>query len=541
MRIFDLLNETAMSVKELMKHDYADNLITLIKNGSPLKIVAGKQDKFGETVVISKATANSAIAQIYAGHNTGLPLSRESIKAVNALPGNAKAKEKILVVPITALEKSAEIKGKTSDFNIGGIGEICLGVAATARFLKLAESIDVMDFIEFAKQLKVAPFVGKTGKIGNSVKLTYAGSITHTNGKQDRVFCVIVAPGRDVNTFMGVMNNPVNAPQTITSVVSSSVVYANEARKIALGIDRTSKDPNVNNIEIVADGQSNNKGTKADLVMNIDDSRITLISAKAGPSQLGQASGKEFTKQVDFFKTVFGVDISSLKKTWIPDGKANNTPTLTVAWQKFAIPKVLRLTGGDSVKQEKELVKSIATGLIRYANDQNEETGEVEPVDIVKLITEPGSPGYTLMRIDSRLEAALENVDLHGSHTERGISVSGNVNGKMISLFRAWSYYSPSGETTRTAIAGGPLLDTLAILPPEQYQQDTELKIKPAKKTVPPSLPATVKQPVAVNQPPPAQQPVAVNQPTTVPAIPQEEPVMMELRNVLKNAGISVK
>ena len=473
-----------MSAGELQKHEYLGNMMSLIKAGTPLKIVAGKQDKFGETVIISKSTASQAIKDIIVGRTTSLPLSRESIKTVNELPANATAKSKILLVPITAIEKSMEIKGKTSDFNIGGIGEICLGVAATARFLKLAELIDVMDFINFANELKVTPFVGKTGKIGNSLKLTYSGPVYHSNGKVDKLFCVIVAPGRDVKTFMGIMKNPESAPQAVQSVISSSVIYANDAKKISIGIKRTSEDPNVNNIEIVADGQSDNKGTKADLVMNIDQSRITLISAKTGPSQLGQASGKEFSKQVDFFQTVFGVDISGLKKTWIPDGKADNTPTLTIAWQKHAIPKVLRLTGGDSVQKEATLIQSIAKGLIRYANDQTD-TGEVETVDIVKLITDVGQPGYTLMRIDSRLEAALSKVDLHGSHTERGVAVSGNVNGKMISLFRAWSYYSPAGKTTRTAIAGGPLLDTLAVLTPEQYQQETPtLVVRPSKEKV---------------------------------------------------------
>lgn len=484
MNILDIITETAMSAGELQKHDYLANFAQLIKLGTPIKIVAGKQDKFGETVVISKTTAIQAIKDIITGRATSLPLSRESIKIVNALPGNAAAKSKILLVPITAIEKSMEIKGKTSDFNIGGIGEICLGVAATARFLKLAELIDVMDFINFANELEVTPFVGKTGKIGNSLKLTYSGPVHHANGKVDKLFCVIVAPGRDVKTFMQIIKNPESAPQSVQSVISSSVVYANDAKKISVGIKRTSEDPNVNNIEIVADGQSDNKGTKADLVMNIDQSRITLISAKTGPSQLGQASGKEFSKQVDFFQTVFGVDISGLKKTWIPDGKADNTPTLTIAWQKHAIPKVLRLTGGDSVQKEATLIQSIAKGLIRYANDQTD-TGEVETVDIVKLITDVGQPGYTLMRIDSRLESALSKVDLHGSHTERGIAVSGNVNGKMISLFRAWSYYSPAGKTTRTAIAGGPLLDTLAVLTPEEYQQETPtLVVRPSKEKI---------------------------------------------------------
>ena len=94
MRFNDIIIETAMSAGELQKHDYLANFAQLIKLGTPIKIVAGKQDKFGETVVISKATAIQAIKDIIAGRATSLPLSRESIKIVNALPSNAKAKAK---------------------------------------------------------------------------------------------------------------------------------------------------------------------------------------------------------------------------------------------------------------------------------------------------------------------------------------------------------------------------------------------------------------------------------------------------------------
>ena len=132
---------------------------------------------------------------------------------------------------------------------------------------------------------------------------------------------------------------------------------------------------------------------------------------------------------------------------------------------------------------------------------------------------------------NSRLEKALETVDLHGSHTERGIAVSGNVNGKMISLFRAWSYYSPSGQTTRTAIAGGPLLDTLAVLPPEQYQQDTELKVKPAKQSLA-TTPATPATPTVATTPAPQITPTV--EPNPVEAEPTDE-----LAQVKKNAGIA--
>ena len=141
------------------------------------------------------------------------------------------------------------------------------------------------------------------------------------------------------------------------------------------------------------------------------------------------------------------------------------------------------------------------------------------------------------MRIDSRLESALSKVDLHGSHTERGVAVSGNVNGKMISLFRAWSYYSPAGKTTRTAIAGGPLLDTLAVLTPEQYKQETPtLVVRPSKEKVAvvknPIEKANVEKAIAPAAPAPTvdAQPVAPITPTQVP-VDDEEKVAEELGN----------
>jgi hypothetical protein len=198
-----------------------------------------------------------------------------------------------------------------------------------------------------------------------------------------------------------------------------------------------------------------------------------LLSAKAGASQLGQASGKEWEKPLNFFKKVFGVDVSAYKKGW-SDDQPKNLEVLRAIYKDLIIPKVMRLTGGDSVQKEKELVRQVVQGIIHYANDVDTETGEAQIIDIVKLSTVPGSPGYKLMRIDSSLEKALEQVDLVGSPTPNGlgVQVTGNVDGKNLLLFKARSYWSPAGKLTRTIIEGGPLLDQLAVVktPPKISQ-----------------------------------------------------------------------
>jgi hypothetical protein len=106
---------------------------------------------------------------------------------------------------------------------------------------------------------------------------------------------------------------------------------------------------------------------------------------------------------------------------------------------------------------------------------------------VVKLITDPGGPGYSLLRIDSRLTDALEKTDLVGEQTKNGsgIQVSGNVNGKKLLLFKARSYFSPAGNVVRTIIEGGPLLDQLAVVTPDQptvQDQPTAAPVKEEEK-----------------------------------------------------------
>jgi hypothetical protein len=110
------------------------------------------------------------------------------------------------------------------------------------------------------------------------------------------------------------------------------------------------------------------------------------------------------------------------------------------------------------------LVKQIAGGLIHYSNNVGADGPEI--IDIVKLVTIPSNPGYKLMRVDSNLIRAMEEVDLVGSSTPngQGVAVHGIIDGQAKLLFRARSYYSPAAKLTRTIIEGGPLLDYLAVV-----------------------------------------------------------------------------
>ena len=452
---------------------YLKNLIDLV--GQPLAVVPDQQDKLGPTVILDPEMKD-VLQQVYdsTGGKTGeggyliIPQSFPKLKTTT---GD--------YIPITSLEKSPAIKGKKEDYGVGDIGEIALGVAAGARFLNAGRPIDYNIFVNLANQLTPTIVKGKSGKALDSLQLSYNGRIKHKSGKADNFTLVVLAPGRSVKEFANFMKNPDSLPPAVKGTILSAIDYANGSERITAGVQQATASPDTNTIEVSCDGVSNQKGTKADLVMTIDGNRIHLISAKTGPSQLGQASGHQWSKQEQFFQTVFGVDIAPYAQAW---GKTNeeHLDALQQIWSQLVIPKVQQLTGGDSVQKEKMLIRSLANGLIRYSNNTNAETGEVETIDIVKLLTDPGSPGYSLLRIDSRLTAALEKTDLYGEPTKNGagIQVSGQVNGKKSLLFKARSYYSPAGKVVRTIIEGGPLLDELALATPIQEPTVEEPPVK---------------------------------------------------------------
>jgi len=459
----DLLTEAGLVPSKLRSH-YLENLIELILAGKPVPLVNKAHEKFGKTVIFKKSVARELkqlLAQYKDTKNKRGYLDITDVPKLITQDGTA--------IPLTLIDKSKEIKGVEKDYNIGDIGEIALGIAAGARFFVGGDVADFNDFVALANEMTMSQTFNKDGKVGDSLQLSWSSPFVHKNGKADEVSVTVTTNGRSVKEFVNFMSEPNALPDDVKGTILSALEYANNAQKIDAGIKHTANDPNTNLIEVTCDGISDQKGTKADLVMIIDGNRINLISAKTGPSQLGQASGHEWEKQVNFFKTVFGVDVSKYQNMWGTDN-ASHMKALQEIWSKLVIPKVVNLTGGDSVQKEKELVTSIANGLIRYSNNFNTSTGKSETIDVVKLLTSPGSPGYELLRIDSKLTSALQKVSLFGNPTANGlgIQVTGSIDGQPINnvkdnlLFKARSYYSAAGNTIRTIIEGGPLLDKLA-------------------------------------------------------------------------------
>lgn len=461
MRANEFLLEAKLTPSELVKHNgkYLTNFLDKIQNDGDFSIVSNYRQTYGETVKIDPSEivtlkrlffpeGDPDKAKISVGNNLIPPATIKNIK-LKTTAGQ--------IIPLSALEKTADIKGKEIDYNLGDVGELAIATAVYTRFAKHGSEITVQDLIKTIQNFNFG--YSKTGSSGIADIST---SIKWPKGKIDKVFLNAVLPRRTMDYILNNIKETGKIEEkTILATFTSAVMYANKSSKVTAGVVDVSKNLNTNVIRVTCDGVSNQKGTKADVIMDIDGVPINVISAKVGRGQLGQATGHEFDKQVLFFKTVFGIDVSEFSKKWGTTHEEHDI-VLKDVWKKIN-PIILKAVQGNNTQKEFSLVKQLATGLIKYSN-----TAKAGDVDIVKLIATPSSPGYKLLRVDDRLYDALKKTDLGAKINPAGVAIYGSLNGKFILLMKARSYYSTAAKTVRTVIEGGDLLDILAEVTDEK-------------------------------------------------------------------------
>lgn len=484
------LLEKGMDPKELRKHEgtYLLALIGKIKSKEPLELTPSAANKYKTKSVTPKAGEHKRLANIFFpdGDYTQATIKNGQMQEID--PKGLKLFKLRTVegpeVLLSDVQKTADIKGKNVDFNIGDIGEFALGIAITTKFINKGQLITLDDFYSVAQTL------GATASKGGSAIESYGtfkiawGKL----GKTDSIHVKTVIPGRSANYMNDVLSGKTVIDPKVEATISSAINYANQSQKISVGVDYIRSNPESNKVEVLVDGVSNAKGTKADLILTIDKKRMNLISAKVGKSQLGQATGHDFNKQVEFFKTVFDVDISKYAKRW---GKTHQEhfELLKDIWTKIITPPVVSRLKGNNTVNEFMIIKRLAGGLIRYAN-----SSDSDAIDIVKLISTPGSPGYKLLRVDQRLFEAMKHINLEVRPGAAGITIYGSVDGtqKKILLANFRSYWSPAGNTVRTVVEGGPLLDILSeVVDDAEEKKDTTKKSEPRVKRAIKSAPVT--------------------------------------------------
>ena len=401
------LNESGLSKKYLQKHrgQYLDVLINLIATNKDVELEGGARDKHGKTVKFEKSDAK-LLANLFYGKNSPVE-DKEDVNADDngylippaPLPSSVKLTvqgtgEKISTGDVL---KTPEMKGSKKDFNTGDVGEAFLGAAATAKFEKLGEDITEDDVISVLKRMTVTE-EGKNKR-----------GLLNSNANNDSLEYVLVLN----QTSFGAMDRSVREgklPPEMIGLCRSAVIWANKSSAMANAVQAAIDDPEANAIVVNSDGVSDQKGTKADLFLTIDESTVNLLSAKAGDvKQFGQVPGNSYDKIEEFFRSMFGVNVNdSYIEQMNGNDARHNYPIFKKIYADVAEELENELKG--NTVQEVKFVQRLYNGIFKHAtlNDAK--------VSMVILKATPNAPGFTELSFGPELKTAMEQFDLQVSY-----------------------------------------------------------------------------------------------------------------------------
>lgn len=465
MRAKQFITEANLAPAELRKHGgkYIKLLVRKIQDGEMIDIVPDKQDVYGPAVVLTQDSADKLIKAWFG--TTEMP----DMGDINLSPNNdvIPADPKVAKIELETkdgkpvllgyLQKTPEYKGGRT-FNAGDIGEGLLGAAVTARFVARDKDITEEDVLAILKQMGEGELVGK-----NNMK----GATVHETSKNDKVHFHLSLNQANYNVLQGIAKNRKDMHPEILGLLRSSVTFANQNSGVLAACETIIADKNSNSVTVSSDGVSDQKGTKADLFLDVDGTTVNLLSLKAGDiKQFGQKSGYSFEQVDAFFNDTFGVNIPNNIEAEFESGDAETSFK--------AIHKVYNIVGkqlkselaGDNTNNEVAFIERLYRGIKQHAVGANEDT------TLVILKTTPNAAGFSELQFGQPLRDAMDNIDLDVEWTAPGtstavIKVFGTPKdgGKKELLIQVRSNYkSESGGYVRNIVEMGKLLKIIAAI-----------------------------------------------------------------------------
>jgi hypothetical protein len=430
MRAFEFLLEASLRPSELKKYDtrpgqFAD----LINQGFVFK------NKDGQDVVFDKVDKDTLINSI-----TTLPVQQSF-----TLPGKV-AGEQVSDINTSTIIKPAAMRGakgqpetERKSYNIGDIGEALMGLCVTGRLFNEGKDVNEAQILAFW------PFI-EWQKTGSGANITASGRIQRSveyaeeDISPDTVELIIKMNDRSFAPLDEMMNKKELA-KDVKGALSSTLAYVNERDEIKNLVSEIKSRKGNNKVEVISDGISDNIGTVADLVINVDGERIRLLSLKTGGTQtLGQASGTTYERRDEegnligglsyFFETAFGFSISEYKNDLeqtkqITDKKERNQAGFEILkriYDEKIYPQLESELEDGTIRKQSTTLKTMARAANIFARGK-----KLEDVVLVKLSDNPNSAGYKAMKITDNLYEALAKLDLE-------VSMSGSDTGRKIEI-----------------------------------------------------------------------------------------------------------
>ena len=408
-----LLVETNLSPNELYHRGDAQHLrtlIDLINADYDLPVAPEKRAKLGDTVKVDKSE---------------IPVLQAILGKVNdkaAFIGSVPKKIKMYVngalemQPFSVIFKGAEFTGETDDktkksYNTGHLNELFMGLVVTAKFFNIGNAIttdQVLDMIGYID----SRIDGKNYVFTITRKISYP----EMGNKTDSLSFLARVPAKSAEAFLE-QANARKFNNDLQSVFSSAVRYVNESTSVADSCTKVRKDKNNNKIDVVSDGTTDAKGTKADLTLAVDGSKINLLSLKTfGSDTLGQFSGLSIENLSKWFRINFNLDISPYKNQFDPAlGEDQIEKNLIKLYDDIVYPHVQKTVEDQKPGVEAAIVKQFSDAANIYARGES-----LEDVEVVKLDDKITSGSYKIMKFSHNLKDAMLHFDLETRYVNKG-------------------------------------------------------------------------------------------------------------------------
>ena len=472
--LINLLNETGLTAAELGKHEgaYLNKLIELALAG-PVEVTPAKAAELGQNTVTLTPETVQALQQAA----QGTPLPRSPMFVLD--DGS------VIKGSWGAINKGSEYTGLETKkpYNTGHLAELFMGLAVTTKFFNLGNPITNEQLIDMFSYSQISAHTNpKTKKITSNIVFTINRDINYPEaikGRPDHLLFKGVIPGKSAEQFIQQVKLA-KYPSDIQSVISSAVKYVNEAPSVANSIKQVQQDPNTNQINIISDGTSDAKMTKADLILTIDGQKINLFSLKTYSSDtLGQISGVGFDQVNRWFTTSFGINLDKYK-TQIEKAK---TPEdgFNVLLQLYDIlyPQIAALLDRQTPGDESDMVKQFAEAAKYHARGASG-----EDVEIVKLDDKIKTGNYKILKFSDDLYDAMNGLDLESRY------IKGN-NGRTIQIWvkpdgskgldqanKLCQFRTQKmGDSYRNYFESGPMLEQLTAISNEPVKETEEVAL----------------------------------------------------------------
>lgn len=368
------------------------------------------------------------------------------------------------------------LEGKKS-YNAGHLAELFMGLSVSAKFFNVGNPITTEQLYDMIGHIESA-IEGKNYVFTIERSIAYPDS----RSKTDSLSFLARVPARSAEAFLEQAKNR-KFEGDLGAIFSSAVKYVNESESVADSCKKVKQDKNNNKIDVISDGTTDAKGTKADITLLIDGSKINLLSLKTyGSDTLGQFSGLSIANLTKWFRINFNLDISPYLDRFDPSQSEDNLyKNLLDFYDEIVHPFVVEHVKDQTPGREAKIVEHLAHAANIYARGES-----LEDVEIVKLDDKVPTGSYKILKFSHSLKEAMTHLDLDVRYVNGGQSrtiqiwVKPQEGEKVIKGANRLCQFrtTKTGGYTRNYFESGPMLELLTAV-----KSNTDATVTPKDKT----------------------------------------------------------